>query len=201
MAYPTDPDVPYRYTIDMGHVTCVSFSEVSGLKSTTEIESVHEGGNNLYEHAMIKHNKYENLVIKKGFYSRGSEFYKWLRQLHIKTMTVTRVNMSIVVLNDAKEEVGRFNLYKCIPLSYDGPAFNATAKDILFESITVHYDFFEYHPGGALMGLLDAGIGALGNMVGTIGLPGGASVNAGAAMQGLSQGASVTGSVTGNVSI
>lgn len=173
----SDPDVPYRYQIDMGHVTCVRFNEVSGLKYTTGIESVQEGGNNFYEHSMVKPGKYDDLVIKKGFYSAGSEFYKWMRQLHVKTMPIERVNMSLVIMNDKFEEVGRFNLYKCWPLEYEGPGFNSTAKEILFESVKVHYDFFEYHPGNAVAGLIDAAVSALGNMVGSVSIGGGVSAS------------------------
>ncbi|MFO0749646.1 MAG: phage tail protein [Myxococcota bacterium] len=192
----SDPDVPYRYQIDMGHVTCVRFTDATGLKSTTAVESVREGGNNLFEYAMVGSNKYEDLTIKKGFYSVGSEFYKWMRQLHIKTMPINRVNMSLVIMNDKFDEVGRFNLYKCFPVSYDGPGFNSTAKEIVFESITVHYDFFEYHPGNALQGLADAALGTLANAIGNIG-----PVNVGGAINTLQSGGSVTGAVTGNISI
>jgi phage tail-like protein len=197
----SDPDVPYRYQIDMGHVTCVRFNEVSGLKSSTKSTPVREGGNNFFENHMIDGNTFDDLVIKKGFYSSGSEFYKWLRQLHVKSMPIERVNMSLVIMNDKFEEVGRFNLYKCFPLEYEGPGFNSTAKDILFESIKVHYDFFEYHPGNAVAGLIDAALNALGNMVGSVGLPGGASANIGGAIGTLTSGGSVSGAVSGNIGI
>lgn len=172
-----DPDVPYRYQIDMGHVTCVRFTEASGLKSTTSVEKIREGGNNFYEHALVGQNSFDELQIKKGFYSAGSEFYKWLRQLHIKTMPIERVNMSLVIMNDKFDEVGRFNLYKCFPTSYDGPSFSANAKEIAFESITVHYDFFEYHPGNAVASLIDAAVSALGNMTGSVSIGGGISAS------------------------
>ncbi|MCE7885337.1 MAG: phage tail protein, partial [Actinobacteria bacterium ATB1] len=175
----TDPAVPYRYQIDMGHVTCVRFNEVSGLKYTGDLERVQEGGNNFFEHAMVKPGKYDDLTIKKGFYSRGSEFYTWMRQLHVKTMPIQRVNMSLIIMSDSFEEIGRFNLYKCLPLEYEGPSFNSTAKDIMFESLKVHYDYFEYHGGTVLEQLAGAALNALGNMIGAVGLPGGASANIG----------------------
>jgi len=197
----SDPSVPFRYQIDMGHVTQVRFNEVSGLKYTTELQEEWEGGNNLHKYAMVKPGSYDKLVIKKGFYSRGSEFYTWMRQLHVKTMPIQRVNMSVIIMNDKFEECGRFNLFKCIPMEYEGPSFNSTAKEILFESLKVHYDFFEYHGGTALEQLMGAAVNALGNMVGAIGLPGGASVNVGGAMQTMTAGGSATGAVTGNISI
>jgi len=169
----TDPDVPYRYQLDMGHVTCVRFNEVQGLKCETEVIEIREGGNNFYKHSMVGGNSFTPMTIKKGFYSAGSEFYKWMRQLHVKSMPIDRVNMSLVILNDKFDEVGRFNLYKCFPTSYDGPSFNSTAKEITFESITIKYDFFEYHPGNAIAGTIDAiinfAVNATGGLSGAIG--------------------------------
>lgn len=163
MAERTDPDVPYRYQLEIEGISNVRFTEVSGLKSTTSINSVREGGNNVYEYAMIEGNKFEDAVIKKGFYSSGSEFFHWMKQLHVKSKTIQRKNISIVIMNDKFEETGRFNLYKCFPVEYEGPSFNSTAKDIAFESVKIHYDYFEYHPGSAITGLIDAALNAASN--------------------------------------
>jgi len=165
MAERTDPDVPYRYQLEIEGISNVRFTEVSGLKSVTSINSVREGGNNVYEYAMIEGNKFEDVVIKKGFYSAGSEFFHWMKQLHIKSKTIQRKNISIVIMNDKFEETGRFNLYKCFPVEFEGPSFNSTAKDIAFESVKIHYDYFEYHPGSAITGLIDAAVGAASNML------------------------------------
>lgn len=151
-----DPDVPYRYQIEIDGISNVRFTEATGLKSSTAISSIREGGNNVYEFAMIDGNKFEDLVIKKGFYSAGSEFFLWMKDLHIKSKKIKRQNISLIILNDKYEETGRYNLYKAFPVEYEGPSFNSTAKDIAFESVKIHYDYFEYHPGNALTGVIDA---------------------------------------------
>jgi phage tail-like protein len=161
MANQYDPDVPYRYMIEIDGISTVRFQEVSGLKSTSSYQAIREGGNNLFEVALVNPNKFEDLVIKKGFYSIGSEFYRWMRELHMKSKTITRVNIQLIMLNDKYDQVGRFSLYKAFPVEYEGPAFNSTAKDIVFESIKIHYDFFEYHPGSAVAGMFDAAFNAL----------------------------------------
>lgn len=161
-----DPDVPYRYQIEMDAITCVRFSEATGIKASTALETYREGGNNVHEYAMIGAQTFEPLVIKKGFYSAGSEFFIWMKSLHIKTKKIERKNMSLIILNDKYEETGRYNFYKCFPIEYEGPTFNATAKDIAFESIKVRYDYFEYHPGNAVTGFIDAAVRAFSNATG-----------------------------------
>jgi phage tail-like protein len=161
-----DPDVPYRYMLEIGGISCARFNEVQGLKSTSGVQPIREGGNNFYEVSMVTPNKFDDLVIKKGFYSAGSEFYKWIRELHVKTKTIKRVDMQLVILNDKFLEVGRFSVYKAFPIEYEGPGFNSTAKDIAFEQIKIHYDFFEYHPGNAVAGAIDAALSAVSNATG-----------------------------------
>ena len=166
MANQSDPDVPYRYMLEIGGISTARFNEVQGLKSISSYQSIREGGNNFFEKSLVNPNKFEDLVIKKGFYSTGSEFYKWMRELHVKTKNIQRVDMQLVMLNDKYDEVGRFSIYKAFPVEYEGPGFNSTAKDITFESIKIHYDFFEYHPGSAVAGVLDAAFSALSNIPG-----------------------------------
>jgi phage tail-like protein len=150
------PDAPYRYKIEIGGLSNVRFTEAQGIKATTALETYREGGNNQFEHAMIGPQTYEPLVIKKGFYSPGSEFFIWMKELHIASKKVKRQDISLIILNDKFEETGRYNFYGCFPVEYEGPAFNSTAKDIAFESIKIRYDYFIYHPGSALAGLFDA---------------------------------------------
>lgn len=166
MSNQSDPDVPYRYMLEIGGISTARFNEVQGLKSISSYQSIREGGNNFFEKSLVNPNKFEDLVIKKGFYSTGSEFYKWMRELHVKTKKIQRVDMQLVMLNDKYDEVGRFSIYKAFPVEYEGPGFNSTAKDITFESIKIHYDFFEYHPGNAVAGVLDAAFSALSNITG-----------------------------------
>ena len=44
MAQRSDPDVPYRYQLEIDGISNVRFTDVSGLKSTTSVNSVREGG-------------------------------------------------------------------------------------------------------------------------------------------------------------
>ena len=93
MANQSDPDVPYRYMLEIGGISTARFNEVQGLKSISSYQSIREGGNNFFEMSLANPNKFEDLVIKKGFYSTGSEFYKWMRELHVKTKKIGRAHV------------------------------------------------------------------------------------------------------------
>jgi len=138
----SDPDITYRYFIEIDGISTVRFKEAGGMKMTTQVTTIREGGNNHYEHAMIEGQAFEPLTIKKGFYGQRTEFFQWMAELHSQKAHV-RKDMALVVLNDKGHEICRFNFYNAFIMEYSGPDFNAQAKEIAFESIKIHYDYFE----------------------------------------------------------
>ena len=161
-----DPDVGYRYFIEIEGISTVRFKEVSGMKMTTQVTTIREGGNNHHEHAMIDGQTFDPLTIKKGFYGMRTEFFQWMAQLHAQKPH-TRKDMSLVVLNDKGAEICRFNFFKAFIMEYSGPDFDAQSKEIAFESIKIHYDYFEIESASLAKVLgqeaLSAGMGMLAN--------------------------------------
>ena len=161
-----DPDVGYRYFIEIEGISTVRFKEVSGMKMTTQVTTIREGGNNHHEHALIDGQTFDPLTIKKGFYGMRTEFFQWMAQLHAQKPH-TRKDMSLVVLNDKGAEICRFNFFKAFIMEYSGPDFDAQSKEIAFESIKIHYDYFEIESASLAKVLgqeaLAAGMGMLAN--------------------------------------
>jgi phage tail-like protein len=161
-----DPDVGYRYFIEIEGISTVRFKEVSGMKMTTQVTTIREGGNNHHEHALIDGQTFDPLTIKKGFYGMRTEFFQWMAQLHAQKPH-TRKDMSLVVLNDKGAEICRFNFFKTFIMEYSGPDFDAQSKEIAFESIKIHYDYFEIESASLAKVLgqeaLAAGMGMLAN--------------------------------------
>jgi phage tail-like protein len=137
-----DPDVGYRYFIEIDGISTVRFKEVSGMKMTTQVTTIREGGNNHHEHALIDGQTFEPLTIKKGFYGMRTEFFQWMAQLHSQ-QPHSRKDMALVVLNDKGHEICRFNFFGAFIMEYSGPDFDAQTKEIAFETIKIHYDYFE----------------------------------------------------------
>lgn len=165
----TDPDIPYRYFLEIGGVETCRFNKVSGLKMTTTVTYHREGGNNQFEHAMIEGQKYEPLVIEKAFYSAVTEFYDWMQDVHDPTKKVTRQDLSLVVLNDRGTEHCRFNFFGAFISEWEGPSFDSRGKEVTVEKIKIQFDFFEFQPADPLSILagnaLADGLAALGNML------------------------------------
>ena len=164
----SDPEVPYYWAIEMQGVTSAHFKEVTGIKMTTETQPIRQGGNNTYEHHLLKGAKFEPLKIKRGFYGTQGDFYKWVRAMHSEAQgkVPARQDFSLIIFNDEVSEVCRFNFYGGVVTSYSGPTFDATASgSVAFEEIEIRYDYFEFIQGSAVeiagQSAMSAGIGAM----------------------------------------
>jgi phage tail-like protein len=139
-----DPEITYRYRLEIGGITTVRFTKLSGLKMSTKVDWVPEGGNNIYKQAMIGGQTFDPLVIEKGFYSARDHFFQWMKKMHDPTSQPGRQSVSVIMHNDKGEATGRFDLYGAFIMEYEGPTFDSKAKEIAFEKMKLHYDFFEY---------------------------------------------------------
>ena len=139
-----DPEIPYRYFLEIDGISCVRFKEVSGLKMTTKVTKIREGGNNHFEHTLIEGQTFEPLTIKKGFYGRRNEFFQWMAQLHSQEKQERKKTVALIVLDDKGKEACRFNFYNAFIMEYAGPDLDALSKDIAFETVKINFDFFEF---------------------------------------------------------
>lgn len=168
----SDPDVPYQFMLEMtGLIQNVAFKEASGLKMTTKVKKIREGGNNLYERSLIEANTFDPLIIKKGWYASKTEFYDWMMHVHnpSKSAKYKRINIDLVAFNNKFSELCRFTLFNCFITEYEGPKFDAHSKEIGFETIKINYDYFTFKPSSGLaklgQDLLSSGMAAVGNAI------------------------------------
>ena len=170
-----DPDTTCQFELEMGGVIqTMAFREATGLKVTQKVSSaIREGGNNMHPHYMLEGLEWEPLVLKKGWFASSTEFFDWLIGAHHSSEAFTRSNISIIARSLKGTELCRFELHKCFMLEYDGPKFDAMAKDIAFETIKIRYDYFTFQPSSGLEKLagdllgsgMAAATGALGGYI------------------------------------
>ncbi len=126
-----DPEIGYSYFVEIDGIGCVRFKEASGFKMTTKVSKVREGGNNVFEHAMIDSQTFEPLTIKKGYYSQDDEFWLWMKDMHDPGTPIERKTISMVILNDMGTEVVRFHGSGAV-MRGDGDACrDARAQDLV----------------------------------------------------------------------
>lgn len=164
-----DPEAPYHFSLEIDGIITAMCKEVDGLKMTTDLERVREGGNNLYKHAMLKGCTFEDLVLKRGFFGHDSDMYGWMRRMHDPKVTDNprhAKNMALIIFNDQFVERCRFEFYDAFPIEFQGPTMDAMGRgQIGFETIKIHYSWFEFKPGNIAMDLLGSLAGAAMNAV------------------------------------
>lgn len=158
-----DPELAFQYALEIDGITSVAFKECKGLEWECEVRSFHEGGNNMHEQHLIGPARFKPLEIKRGFIGSNDEFHAWMRRCVDPTSKapIDRVTISLVIFNDEMMEVGRFNFYEGFISKWSGPSFDAGSNEIAFESMTIHYDFFDFVPGGSLAQKLKEKLGGL----------------------------------------
>ncbi|HOI11607.1 MAG TPA: phage tail protein [Myxococcota bacterium] len=145
----TDPDVPFSFIVEIGGVQYGQFREIQGLEWRADPVQFYEGGNYRHKVTLVGQGSFTPLTLKKGFFASTGEFYDWMNDvMDSGGEKVKRVTIGIIVRNEAREEIGRFDVYGAILTRYAGPSFNAMDSAIAVEEIEIAYDYFEYKPAG-----------------------------------------------------
>ena len=172
-----DPDVAFNYMVEIDGLTLGMFTEVSGIKWSMNIDELKQGGENNHQRHLLGRAKFDPLVLKRGFVGKDSMLFDMMWQTFDPNTPILRKQVHIVVLTRGGQgggisgmlggnEVGRISFYECFVQEWSGPTFNTKQNDIAVESLTIRYDYLNFHAGGPLDQLLGAAVGAGMSMAG-----------------------------------
>lgn len=109
-----------------------SFSEVSGLDFSTEVEEYREGGVNDYTHKLPSVTKYQNLVLKKGM-TYSTSLFDWYKE--VINGKIEKKQISIILLDSQKKELKKWTFKKAFPIKWSTGNLSATGNSIAIESL------------------------------------------------------------------
>jgi len=132
-----DPFRGYNFRVELDGITRAGFHEASGLDSDQAPIEYREGTDPLTPRKLPGLVKYSNISLKWGI-AQDSELWDW-RQ-HAMDGKVTRKNGSVVLMNDAGDEVRRWNFRDGWPTKWTGPTFNATGTDVAIETLDIAHE-------------------------------------------------------------
>lgn len=128
-----DPFLAFNFLVELEGIVVGGFSEVTGLQFEIEVEDYREGGQNAYVHRLPGPARYPaNLVLKRGLSDRDA-LWRWHQA--VMAGRIERRNVSIVLLETAREEVFRWNFVKAYPLRWVGPDLNAASATLAVETL------------------------------------------------------------------
>jgi phage tail-like protein len=133
----TDPYRGFNFLVEIDGITEAGFRECSGLDASTDPVDYREGTDPLHVRKLTGLNKYSPITLKRGI-TDSDKLWKW-RQTVIDGKT-ERKNLSIVLLNEAREEKWRWNLRNAFPTKWTGPTFNATSNEVAVETLEITHE-------------------------------------------------------------
>ncbi len=143
LVFRNDPYAGYNFEVlltgvsEDGSAVKGSFSEASGLD--TEIPAIEyrngsEGNTMRKSPGLVK---YTNIVLKHGIVG-DLAFWNWV--MEGVNGTVRRTEGSILLLDENKQEVMRWNFHRAWPCKHTGPTLNAKNNEIAMESLEICHE-------------------------------------------------------------
>jgi phage tail-like protein len=141
-----DPYGAFRFALELGSIQVAGFAECTGLNVETKVYEYKEGGNNATTLKFPEHAAFGNITLKRGL-SQATDLIDWQFEIVGGRFQVNprsqKVNISIVVHDEAGNEVRRWNLVRAFPVKWVGPDLKAGGNDIAIETLELAHEGIE----------------------------------------------------------
>lgn len=141
--YRDDPYGGYNFEIlingisDDGTAVKGSFAEASGLQVDIQPIEYRNGAEEITVRKIPGLVKYPNIVLKRGILGDVA-LWNWIQQA--MDGKVLRTEGSVVLLDENKQEVMRWNFKRGWPCKWTGPGLNAKNNEIGMESLEICHE-------------------------------------------------------------
>src|SRR5688572_530140 len=133
-----DPLRIFNYLVELDGIAQGSFTECSGLGSTTEVIEHREGGNNTTPYKLPGKTTYTDITLKWGV-TASRELWNWRQQ--IVDGVIVRKNGSVVIYDQTnKVEMARWNFVEAWPSKWEGPGLNAKGTDVAIDTLVLSHE-------------------------------------------------------------
>ena len=138
-----DPEGNYVFALEIDGMEIAHFMECSGMKSTTEVFELQEGGVNDRVHKLPGQSKWENIQLRYGVTSDTS-LLGWRNEILQDQFNESNYrNGSIVVKNNKMETVRRYNFKSAWPVAWEGPSLSASGSELAVEMLEIAHHGIE----------------------------------------------------------
>lgn len=135
-----DPYRGYNFLVEIDGITEAGFQECSGLDSSTDAVDYRVGSDPNHVRKLTGLNKFSPITLKRGI-TDSDALWNWRQKVvDGRSDNETRKNISIVLLNEAREEKWRLSLRRAWPSKYTAPTFNATSNDVAVETLEITHE-------------------------------------------------------------
>ena len=132
-----DPYKAFNFRVEIDGVAIAAFNEVSGLVSETDVIEYRAGGESNTVRKLPGLTRYANLVLRRGV-TQDAELWNWRKS--VVDGQVDRRNGSIILLEDDRSDVVRWNFVRGWISKWEGPDFNAAGNEVAIETIEIAHE-------------------------------------------------------------
>ena len=127
-----DPYRKFNFIVEIDGIASTGFQFVDGLESASDVIDYREGGEATTPRKLPGLNKFSNITLKRGV-TANRDLWEWRRS--VMDGATERRNGSIVVLNEAREQVLRLNFRNAWPCRWKIGGLDALESQVLVEEI------------------------------------------------------------------
>ena len=133
-----DPYRAFNFRVEIDGLTVGAFSECSGLASDGDAVDYREGTDfALTVRKLPGLRKYSNITLKRG-YTQNNELWRWYR--NIVNGVADRRDGSIVLMDEERKDVLRWNFTSGWINKIEAPSFKANGNEVAMESIEIVHE-------------------------------------------------------------
>ena len=135
-----DPYAGYNFQVivtnvsDDGVAATGAFNEVSGLELEIPPIEYRTGAEDITVRKIPGLKKFTNITLKRGI-TGSMNFFNWI--VEALNGKVRRTSGAIVMLDENRQEVMRWNFERCWPTKYTGPTLSAGKNEIAMETLVL----------------------------------------------------------------
>ena len=133
-----DPYRSFNFQLEIDGVPLGAFSEASGLTADGDAVDYREGVDvqqNVRKLTGLR--KYSNITLKRG-YTQDKSLWRWYG--NIVNGQADRRDVTIVLLNEARQPVLRWHAESAWVNKIEGPSFKAAGNEIAMESVELVHE-------------------------------------------------------------
>lgn len=136
-----DPYLDFNFLVEIDSVTVAGFSEADLPEGRIEAVAYREGSDKTSVARLLPGRvEYGPLVLRRGFNGDGQLFQWWHA---VAQGTVDRRNVSVVLLDEQRQQVARWNLHRAWPSKWTGPALRALGNEVAIETLELVHEGIE----------------------------------------------------------
>ena len=139
-----DPLIGAHFSLDVDGVVSAFFKEATGFNNSSEVIT-HQGVDNKGRAVIQKipgDLTWDDITLRRGI-TDDSALWEWRQKVINGNVAEARANDSVIMYNQANEEMARFNFVNGWPSGWKGPDVNSEDQAVAIEEITIAHEGLE----------------------------------------------------------